>query len=81
MRSSLPYYPTNYRTLLSVLCAASLPLPGGWVTVTLAFTRYFCYQYCTVYGIQKGGRGGGRKSPISRAIVWQQCSQCALLLY
>jgi len=27
----------------------------------LAFTRYCQYQYCMVYGIQKGGRGGGRR--------------------
>ena len=24
----------------------------------LAFTRYCHYQYCVVYGIHKGGRGG-----------------------
>jgi len=42
----------------------------------LAFTRYCYYQYCKVYGIQKGGRGEGRILLNSRATVLQQCGQC-----
>jgi len=34
----------------------------------LAFTRYYYYHYCMVYGIQKGGRRGGRILTNSRAI-------------
>jgi len=33
-------------------------------------------QYCIVYGIQKGGRGGNHILPDSHAIVLQQCGQC-----
>ena len=33
-------------------------------TSGLAFTRYCYYQYCTVYGIPKGGRGGVLYCPI-----------------
>jgi len=31
----------------------------GELLVALAFTRYCHYQSCTVYGIQRGGQGGG----------------------
>ena len=44
--------------------------------LTLAFTRYCHCQYCTVYGIHRGGWVGGRILPNSRAIVLQQCGQC-----
>ena len=54
-----------------------LPLVDGHeVNLDLAFTRYCYYQYCMVYGTPKGGRGGGRILPNSRAIVLQQCGQC-----
>ena len=44
--------------------------------VNPAFTRYCYHQYCMVYGIQKGGRGGVLYFPNSRAIVLQQCGRC-----
>jgi len=39
----------------------------------LAFTRYCHCQYCMVYGIQRGSRGGRRISRSSREIVVQPC--------
>jgi len=37
----------------------------------LALTRYWYYQYCLVYGIQKGGRGGVVYCPIA---VQEHCN-------
>jgi len=38
---------------------------------SLAFTRYCHYQYCMVYGTQRGGRWGGRILRNGRALVLQ----------
>ena len=38
----------------------------------LTFTRYCDYQYCMVYGIRKGGRGGGR---ICAIVVHSYCNR------
>jgi len=37
----------------------------GSLHPALAFTRYCYYQYCMVYGIPKGGRGGVVYCPIA----------------
>jgi len=49
------------------------PTPLRWPMLTnegpgLAFTRYCYYQYCIVYSIPKGGRGGVVYCPI--AVRW-----------
>ena len=45
-------------------------------THRLAFTRYCYAQYCMLYSIKTGGRGGVRISRNSIAIVLQPCGQC-----
>jgi len=42
----------------------------------LAFTRYCCYQYCMVYGMQTGGRKGNLILSNNCAIVSHQGGQC-----
>jgi len=49
---------------------------GGRRPGASAFTRYCHYQYCMVYSIQKGSRGGGIYCAEIRAIVLQSFEQC-----
>jgi len=54
-----------------------IPFSRRWDTVrySLAFTRYCCYEYCMVYGIQTGGREGSRILSNNRAVVLHQGEQ------
>ena len=48
---------------------AGSKLKGTDVSPALAFTRYCYYQYCMVYGIQKGGRRRVVYCPIAVQII------------
>jgi len=73
-----PLFPLRVQTPAPTLrwCAPPSLCLVRTCAYTLAFTRCCYYQYCMVYGMQRGGRRGARILPNSRAIVLQQCGQC-----
>jgi len=60
-------------TLIGRVNPKGFPAPQACV---LTFTRYCHCQYCMLYGIRRGGRGGGRILHNSQAIVFQSCGHC-----
>ena len=73
-RELRPLHLYQFRNRLSGLrlCGPAMCAPApAW-----AFTRYCHYQYCMVYGKQKGGRGESRILPNNRAILLRQGGKC-----
>jgi len=67
----LHIFPPSRVSSVEAHTSASRSALFGRLWCCLAFTRYCHYQYCMVYGIRKGGRGGRRILRNRRAMVLQ----------